>query len=134
VVRAAVVDREGRDRDASGRRVRFPVATTPWDDPGSRRAGIAGWLWCEYEIPSVPFLGVEADPPNLALVFREPIAGPDVRRQRLHGPLRGEGIGGLLLTVEAGDGIERALAVLGFAARLEHEDVGVLAEAYSGVT
>ena len=130
LVSAAVLDDGPADRDPRGRAVRFAVADSVWEHPSSARAGVRGWLWTDGSAPIIPFLGVGTGTPNLALVFARPVAGPDVRRERHHGPLRHAAVAGLLLGAAAPPELRRSLADLGFPPRLGQDDAQLLLAGY----
>jgi hypothetical protein len=78
---------------------RFPVEPLEkW--PSVHGQPRPAWLWHAGTGSRYPLFAVAEEPPNLAIVLDTPIRGADVRRERLHGPLRGEALEGLLLRVD----------------------------------
>lgn len=125
LLRNAVLDSHGEQRDDIGRPATLPIAEIPW-----LAAPQAGWLWTADEGSIVPILGVQPCVPNLAIVFTHPLAGPDVRRERTDGPLRGEAVAGLLLAVKADSATTATLRRLGFEPELSLDDARVLYSAF----
>jgi hypothetical protein len=126
-VRALVLDTGPACHDELGRRVTLPVAAAPWED-----AAELGRLWTAGVGSMVPLLAVEPCVPNLALVLSHRVPAPDVRRERTSGPLRGEAVGGLLLTAaEVPPDAVAGLARLGFPNALTREDAHLLHGAFA---
>ena len=127
LVRTVVLDTGPERRDELARRVTLPIAPAPWEG-----ADAYGWLWTAGVGSIVPLLAVEPCLPNVALVFEHPIPAPDVRRERANGPLRGEGIQGLLLAADPDPGAHAALARLGLGTELGVDDAQRLVGAFTG--
>jgi hypothetical protein len=126
-VRSLVLDTGPASHDELGRRVTLPVAAAQWED-----ATELGRLWTAGVGSIVPLLAVEPCVPNLALVLSHRVPAPDVRRERTSGPLRGEAIGGLLLTAaEVPADAIADLVRLGFAPALTREDALMLEGAFA---
>ena len=131
-LRKAAVD-DGRRWGTRGRRFRFPVYDIHADGSGSRE--LIGPLWDAdrgYIRPgsALPVLDTEHDrPPNVALVFREPITVSGVV-EKDHTPLEGEAMAGLLLHVADPAEALQALATAKVAiADLDFDDLEVLGAA-----
>ena len=111
-LRRAAVD-DGRRWGRRASHFRFPVYDLRSDGSGSRE--LLGPLWDSdrrYLRPgqALPVLDVEQDrPPNVALVFDEPVAVSGVQEKE-HTPLEGEAMAGLLLHVEDPAEARQALA------------------------
>jgi hypothetical protein len=126
-LRAVALDGGPVRRDELARRVTLPVAAAAWEG-----AGALGFLWTEGIGSMVPLLAVEPCLPNVALVFAQRVPAPDVRHQRTRGPLRGEGLGGLLLcATEIPPDAQAALARLGLTTELTRDDALHLQDAYA---
>jgi len=118
-IRVVAVD--SRDRHATRR---FPIfADSAWSDPQAKAAEPRGWFWVEGRParPS-PYFGLRKQVPNLVVILDEPLMGPAVRRQRLHGPLNGETLAAFTLTVAEPVAAEEALSHLGLARQLVMSD------------
>lgn len=108
-VRAVVID----DGAWSDQR-RFPVPGGEFDVPGEREASDeVVWLWTKDELGLVPLLGVGTEQPNVALLVRDPELEPRVRRVVLTGPIPGEALTGLMLSVADPVAARTALAPWG---------------------
>ena len=109
VMRLATVDADGDDR------FRVHTASGPYwggeDD---------GYLWSR-GATALPVLAPQG-PPNVLLLFEEPVGGADVRRSRLESILRGERVAGLLLEADDPVQAEHALASLGLSRPLTMPD------------
>jgi hypothetical protein len=79
-----------------------------------------GYLWSR-GATALPVLAPHG-PPNVLLLFEEPIKGADVRRSRLESILRGERVAGLLLAADDPVQAEHALAPLGLSRPLTMPD------------
>jgi hypothetical protein len=119
-LRAAVVERD----DRAARRFRVHADSAPFTS-GVRD----GWLWERGHGSAVPALmREERDEPNVALVLEPPVAVPQLRGRRSHGPLAGEHLAGLLLRVDDPAAAEQALDRLGVMRPLTAPDAYALAE------
>jgi Zn-dependent protease with chaperone function len=116
-----VVAFDSRDRRAA---FRFPIfADSAWSDPYVQAAEPQGWFWVEGRpAQPTPYFGLRKHTPNLLVLLDEPVEGPPVRRQRLHGPLNGETLTALMLTVADAGEAEDALSTIGVARRLVVSD------------
>ena len=131
-LRKASVD-DGRRWGQRARRFRFPVYDIRDDGSGSR--DLIGPLWDVdrgYIRPgsALPVLDIEHDrPPNVALVFREPITVSNVV-EKDHTPLEGEAMAGLLLHVadpaEARQGLASSKVAI---ADIDWDDLEILGAA-----
>lgn len=79
---------------------RFPVyGDSPWETSQVSADFPRGWIWSDHR-SSLPYYGLQRATPNLAILLERALPGPQVRRERLHGPLNGETVTGLLLDVD----------------------------------
>jgi hypothetical protein len=101
-VRAAVVDDTEAVDDAPSHRFRVHATSGPYH-------GSADDVWLWGGGSPLPALTRPGRPPNVALVFEEPVAAPRLRREQVDGPMRGERIAGLLLAARDASAAERAL-------------------------
>jgi hypothetical protein len=78
--------------------LRAPLAV-PRDQVRVARAGdVGGVYWGSYT--PLPVLAPEDEPPNVVLLFEAPVRGARVRRSRLGGIYRGEGVAGVLVAAQ----------------------------------
>lgn len=116
-----VVALDARDRRAA---LRFPIfADSEWSDPYVQATEPQAWFWVEGRpAQPTPYFGLREHAPNLLVLFDEPVSGPRVRRQRLHGPLNGETLSALMLTVADAGEAEDLLSDVDLARRLVLSD------------
>ncbi|MEA2386461.1 MAG: hypothetical protein QOJ22_635 [Thermoleophilaceae bacterium] len=91
-----------------------------------------GWLWTEPLGSPLPMLAVTPDAPNVALLFEHPIPAPRMRRQLLHGPLKGERMAGLLLHVDAPSALARVTEAWGLRQSVTEADAEAALELWHG--
>jgi Zn-dependent protease with chaperone function len=90
----AIDDGEGdRRRDR-----RLPVHAGSWQHGEGPDARLS-WLWTKDQGSMVPYLGISDTRPNATVLFQAPVAAPPIRRECEHGPLKGEAMAGLLVTL-----------------------------------
>lgn len=103
---------------------RFPVYdTSEWADPNLPAGEPRFWFWNAHR-PAwpTPYFGLHRQTPNMLVVLDTALPGPRVRRQRLHGPLNGEILSRLSLTIADVAKARDAVAELGFDSRLVVDD------------
>jgi len=110
-LRLVALDTEHPETAGTDADRRFPISVggSRWAAPGSDLRAPWGWLWTAVGGSPLPYIGVTARRPNLAVLLAEPLAAPNLRRETTFGPLRGEAVVGLLMTVRDPGSARRAL-------------------------
>jgi len=102
---------------------RFPVyPATAFASHDSRKSEPVGWAWPAGR-GELPRFSLGRETPNMLILLRTEVAGPRVRRERLHGPLNGERIWGMFATVKDAPAAARALERAGLMRPLTTEDM-----------
>jgi len=106
---------------------RFPIGEqrSRWALPANEPIEPLGWLWTAVGGSPLPFIGVTARRPNLAILFERPVAAPPLRRETVFGPLEGEGVVGLLLAVRSPETALRTLSEWGVVREVVEQDAEV---------
>jgi Zn-dependent protease with chaperone function len=118
-IRVVSVDAGSTDRDS-----RFPVHSESAWDHAQREPSPRAWVWQggRAAIP-LPYYGLHKQAPNVLILLNDEVPGPGVRREKLHGPLNGETLTGLVLRIADPEAAAAALTDIGLARRLTINDI-----------